>query len=250
VHILDRKDFDGGIVADIEDALRFVERNTRLAYRIESLRRQNIPAYPMKALREAIANAVMHRDWFIQGANVFVELYTDRIEVVSPGGLPKGMTLADLGTKSVRRNTLIANLLHRIDFIEKAGTGVKRIRDEARKGGYPQPVWEANGFTTAIFRPNPEVRPAASVPVGTKSGPSRDQVEILQKCSEDQPLTALTAIADRSDRAKFRDQVLGPLLPGGMLEMTIRDKPRSRRQCYRVTAKGRQFLKTGKATRR
>ena len=84
VHILDRKDFDGGIVADIEDAMRFIERNTRLAYRIEGLRRQNIPEYPMEALREAITNAVMHRDWFFHGANVFVELYADRIEVISP----------------------------------------------------------------------------------------------------------------------------------------------------------------------
>ena len=73
VDILDRKDFSGGIVADIEDSLRFIERNTRTAYRIEKLQRENIPEYPVKALREAITNAVMHRDWFIEGANVFVE---------------------------------------------------------------------------------------------------------------------------------------------------------------------------------
>jgi ATP-dependent DNA helicase RecG len=158
VHILDRKDFDGGIVADIEDAMRFIERNTRTAWRIEGLRRQNIPEYPMKALREAITNAVMHRDWFIDGANVFVEIYTDRIEVISPGGLPKGMKLSDLGRKSIRRNPLIADLLHRIDFIEKAGTGIKRIRDEAHDQGCPEPVFEENGFFTAIFYPNPEVR--------------------------------------------------------------------------------------------
>lgn len=103
----------------------------------------------------------MHRDWFIEGANVFIEIYTDRVEVVSPGGVPKGMTLADLGTKGVRRNTLIADLLHRIDYIEKAGTGIRRIREEARIGGYPEPVFEANGFTTAIFRPSHEVRAGA-----------------------------------------------------------------------------------------
>jgi hypothetical protein len=161
VHVLDRKDFDGGVVADIEDAMRFIERNTRTAWRIETLRRENIPEYPTKALREAVTNAVMHRDWFMEGANVFVELYTDRIEVVSPGGLPKGMLPADLGHKSVRRNALIADLLHRIEFIEKAGTGIKRIRDEARAQGCPEPVWEANGFVTVIFRPNPAVRAQA-----------------------------------------------------------------------------------------
>ena len=84
VRILDRKDFDGGVVADIENAMRFIERNTRTAYRIEGLRRQNIPEYPMEAVREAITNAVMHRDWFFDGANVFVELYADRIEMTIP----------------------------------------------------------------------------------------------------------------------------------------------------------------------
>ena len=89
VHVLDRKDFAGGIVADIEDSLRFIERNTRTAYRIEGLRREDVPEYPIRALREAITNAVMHRDWFMEGANVFVEIYTDRIEI-SPAACPRG----------------------------------------------------------------------------------------------------------------------------------------------------------------
>ena len=161
VHILDRKDFDGGIVADIEDAMRFIERNTRLAYRIEGLRRQNISEYPMEAVREAITNAVMHRDWFFEGANVFVEVYTDRIEVISPGTLPKGVSVADLGHKTVRRNPLVADLLHRIDFIEKAGTGIRRIRDGAKAAGCLEPTFDAGSFVTVTFRPNPEVRPDA-----------------------------------------------------------------------------------------
>lgn len=74
----------------------------------------------------------MHRDWLFDGANVFVEIYADRIEVVSPGGLPRGLTLAKLGHKSVQRNALIADLLHRIGFIEKSGTGIRRIREDVR----------------------------------------------------------------------------------------------------------------------
>ena len=158
VHILDRKDFAGGIVADIEEAMHFIERNTRTAYRIEGLRRENVPEYPMNALREAITNAVMHRDWFYNGANVFVELYADRIEVISPGSLPPGLTVAELGRRSVRRNPLISDLLHRIEFIEKAGTGIRRIREEARTRRCPEPTFEANSFVTVTFRPNPEVR--------------------------------------------------------------------------------------------
>jgi len=266
VHILDRKDFDGGIVSDIEDALRFIERNTRTAYRIERLQREDIPEYPMKALREAITNAVMHRDWFVEGANVFVEIYTDRIEVVSPGGLPKGMTLADLGTKSVRRNALIADLLHRIGFIEKAGTGVKRIRDEAREGGYPEPIWEANGFVTTVFRPNPQVRAAAEAQTAGATGqvtahvpdkrPATTRQVPRKYPASTQQVRAVLAAASRGeaareklqsaaglkDREHFRKEYLMPLLASGLLEMTIPDKPRSSKQRYRLTQAGRAYL--------
>ena len=96
-----------------------------------------------------------------------MEIYTDRIEISSPGGLPKGMKLSDLGRKSIRRNALIADLLHRITFIEKAGTGIKRMRDEAHDQSCPAPIFEDNGFFTAIFHPNPEVRAQADVRQGT-----------------------------------------------------------------------------------
>jgi ATP-dependent DNA helicase RecG len=129
---------------------------------------------------------------------------------------------------------------------------VKRIRDEAREGGYPEPVWEANGFTSAIFTPNPDVRAATTVqpgveahstgPVGTKLALSRHQVEILMKCLEDQPLTVLMTIVGRSDRTKFRNGVLTPLLADGLLELTIPDKPRSSKQRYRLTEAGRAHL--------
>ena len=153
VNILDRKDFAGGIVSDIEESLRFIERNTRTAYRIERLRREDVPEYPMRALREAITNAIMHRDYFEVGANVFVEIYDDRIEISNPGGLPKGLSRAELGHRSVRRNPLIADLLHRIAFIEKAGTGIRRMREEARGHQCPEPQFTADGFFTATFWP-------------------------------------------------------------------------------------------------
>jgi len=80
------------------------------------------------------------------------------------------MTLAKLGRKSVRRNALVADLLHRIDFIEKAGTGIKRIRDDMRAQGCPEPDFEVNGFFTAIFRPNPGVWARAETQVGGPVG--------------------------------------------------------------------------------
>ena len=236
VHILDCKDFDGGMVADIEDALRFVERNTRTAYRIEGLRRQNIPEYPARAVREAITNAVMHRDWFFEGANVFVEIYTDRIEVSSPGGLPKGLTLADLGHRSIRRNPLISDLLHRIGFIEKAGTGIRRIRDEARELDCPEPEFEAGSFVTVTFRPNPEVREEVTGEVARTT-------RLLQVMSSEMSRRHLQEAMGLQHEEHFRVAYLIPAMRADLIEMTIPDKPRSRKQRYRLTAAGREYLK-------
>ena len=281
VHILDRKDFDAGIAADIEETMRFIERNTRMAYRIKGLRRQNIPEYPMEALREAVTNAVMHRDWFFEGANVFVEVYTDRIKVISPGSLPKGLTPANLGHVSIRRNPLMADLLHRIDFIEKAGTGIGRIRDGARQQDCPEPEFDVGRFVTVTFRPNPKVRPV----VREGSGPRRagevpgaiteqvaeaaeqvddptaqvtEQVEgttrqvteqvgldarLLRVMSGEMTRRGIQEALGLRHRIHFREAYLLPALRAGLIEMTIPDKPRSSKQRYRLTPAGRERLR-------
>src|SRR3990170_2265110 len=112
---------------------------------------------PGLARAGAIPNAVMHRDYFEAGANVFVEIYDDRIEISNPGGLPKGLSKEELGTRSVRRNPLIADLLHRIALIEKAGTGIRRMIEDARKHECPEPQFTVNGFFSATFWPNVEI---------------------------------------------------------------------------------------------
>lgn len=71
-HIIDRKDFDGNLVEQVEEAIRFAERNTLLAYQIKGLERKEIAQYPADAIREGIVNAIMHRDYFETGSNVFV----------------------------------------------------------------------------------------------------------------------------------------------------------------------------------
>ena len=79
---------------------------------------------------------------------------------------------------------------------------------------------------------------------GTKSGLSRDQVEILKKCIREVKIGDLMKVLSRTNRTKFRDQVLKPLLEKGLIEMTIPDKPKSSNQKYRLTDKGRDYLKS------
>jgi len=217
----------------------------------------------------------MHRDWFVDGANVFVEIYTDRVEVVSPGGLPKGMTLDDLGRKSIRRNALIADLLHRIDFIEKAGTGIRRIRDDVREQGCPEPKFETNGFFTAIFRPNPDVRAqiaehaAGQMPGqirgqveahdvaqlagtgGTTLAPSQHQVggevtpevkKMLSVMVGEMTRGEIQKKLELRDEKHFRENYQQIAIKLGLIEMTIPDKPRSSKQRYRLTRLGKRVL--------
>ena len=209
----------------------------------------------------SIAPAIMHRDWFFDGANVFVELYTDRIEVISPGSLPKGLTLADLGHMSIRRNPLIADLLHRIDFIEKAGTGIRRIRDGAREQDCPEPEFKADRFVTVAFRPNPEVRmvseddrvtPQVSPEVtgqvtgevtGQVTGQVAPETRLLQVLTGEMTRQSLQEALGLKHRDHFNEIYLTPALETGLIEMTIPDKPRSSKQRYRLTPAGSEYLK-------
>lgn len=245
VEILDRKDFEDGILMNIENAIKFVQRNTRTAYRFnDGARRENIPEYPVKALREAITNGIMHRDWFIGGANVFVEIYSDRIEVVSPGSLPLGMTHADLGSRSVRRNEIIADLLHRARMIERAGTGISRILNETRNLGCPDPKFESNGFFVATFWQNPDVY-ASDAP--NKSGRAVEEfpleVVLLTRCmAGEMTRKSIQDSLDLHHVPHFRKKYLQPALDAGLIEMTMPDKPRSPNQAYRLTPKGHELI--------
>ncbi len=142
-HIIDRKDFDGGLIEQVRDAVSFVEKNIMLTYQIKTLKRKEIPQYPVDALREGIVNAIMHRDYFEKGSNVFVYVYDDFIEIVNPGGL-FGITKDQLGKVCVRRNEIIADLFKMVDFVEKAGTGIQRMKTAMREAGLKEPKIEVS----------------------------------------------------------------------------------------------------------
>lgn len=153
IHILDKKNFTGNIVENINNAVLFVQRHTNVEYVIKKLKRDEIPDIPEVAIRESIVNAVCHRDYFDKRANVVVEVFDDRVIISNPGGLPSGLKPADFGKKSVTRNPVIASLLHRIDFIEKVGTGINRIKNSiaANKRSRVEFTYD-DFFTVSFFR--------------------------------------------------------------------------------------------------
>lgn len=158
VDFLDRLALDERTVLEaIDEASKFIRRNTRLAATITTLHRHDIPEYPEVALREVLINAVAHADYSLTGMRIRVAIYADRMEIENPGMLPFGMTLDDLKAGVSRiRNRVIARVLRELGLLEEWGTGYRRVVEDCRTGGYPLPEWEERGAALrVVFRPHP-----------------------------------------------------------------------------------------------
>ena len=157
VTAIDRGSFRGTVDEMIEQGVAFVARNMRTASILDETnfpRRADIPEYPLKAVREAITNAVMHRDYNITGQTVTLSMFDDRLEVFSPGGLAHGIRLQDLGTgKHMARNPTLAEAMRQLGWAERFGTGIRLIRREMEELGSAEPLFSVEGdsFTTILY---------------------------------------------------------------------------------------------------
>ncbi|HAM35227.1 MAG TPA: transcriptional regulator [Elusimicrobia bacterium] len=158
VHIYDRRDVRDDLFTQFKEAIHFLEKNLNVRSEIKGVNREDIYEIPLEALREAVVNAIMHRDYRITGTQVSVDIFDDRVEVSNPGGLPKGLEPKALGKGvSIRRNELVADLFARIHKVERAGTGIQRMKEAMADAGLKEPEFEANGFFRAVFRRSPEL---------------------------------------------------------------------------------------------
>jgi len=168
VHIIDRKDFADDLILNVENAMKWLMTYIPVRYETQagSLYRDEVPEIPQDALKEALLNSVIHRDYFEHGAVTMVEFYDDRIEITNPGGLIGGMKIEDLGTKSQTRNPLIFDLIHRTGMIERMGSGIRRIRELVKAAGLRPPKFESTGFFEICFeRPKGPQNEPVSEPV-------------------------------------------------------------------------------------
>ena len=149
-NFIDRLDLAGALPEMIDEEERFVLRNTRVAAKVTGFERREITEYPYAAVREAIANAVAHRDYGREDVEVRVSIFADRIEVQSPGRLPAPLTLDTLGEEYALRNRVIAELLFNIRYIERWNTCILRMRQLMRQHGLPEPVFQEIGQTFRV----------------------------------------------------------------------------------------------------
>ncbi len=146
----------------IDRTVDFVKRNMGSVAWIEGARRHYKQAYPVEAVREAVVNAVAHRDYALEGTDIEVSLYSDRLEVISPGRLPNGVTVAKMreGVVRVARNELLKEILRDYRYIEHQGMGVRnRIikQMQLHNGTEPDLVEEDDRFVVRFWK---ECRPA------------------------------------------------------------------------------------------
>lgn len=146
----------------IEQAFDFVRRNTRTIATLEAgVRRRERPAYPPEAIREAVVNALIHRDYLLSATDIELSIYTDRVEVISPGRLPNGITTVRMraGCRAAR-NQLLKDIMRDYGYLEHMGLGVPRKIVKCmiqHNGTDPVLLEEGERFTVRLLAGMPEM---------------------------------------------------------------------------------------------
>ena len=154
VYILDDKIFGGPLVKQYHQAMEWLKVKMQVAYEIEGAGpRKEIWEIPLSVFREAIINALAHRDYYEQGASITIEMFDDRVEISNPGALLPSVA-KNFGYKSMSRNPLIFGLFTRMHLVEHIGSGIPRMRKEMLDAGLPEPKYDTEGmFTVTLRRP-------------------------------------------------------------------------------------------------
>jgi ATP-dependent DNA helicase RecG len=145
-----REEIGGPLRQVIEDLWAVIGEEMRHESVISGLMREERPEYPVFAVREAIVNAVAHRNYRLSGQRVEVRMYDDRMEIISPGGLPGHITLDNIVEEHFSRNPRIVRGLYYWGLIEELGLGIDRMIDEMIRAGHPPPQFDARPYTFRV----------------------------------------------------------------------------------------------------
>lgn len=241
---LDQATFDGPVHASIEPCIAFIKRNIALGAQVGEVYREDRWEYPLEAIREAVTNAVVHRDYSITGSDIKVVIFDDMLEITNPGPLPDTLVPEALGTgRSKIRNRVLAPIFKELGLIEAWGTGIRRMRAELESYPEIELVLQevAQAFQVQFVRKKAHERQGAHVKAQVNL--SAIERQKLSTC-ESGPAGSndlLDAVGYETRTGNFKNS-LSKLIDLGLIEMTIPDKPRSSKQRYRVTPKGRDVL--------
>ena len=239
--------YNGTAFQLVDQAVDFVlsKINLWVGTRAESVQAPVAYEIPKEVVTEAIVNAVAHRD-YTSNASVQVMLFSDRLEVWNPGGLPPPLTLEQLRDThpSIPNNRLLARSLYLNRYIEEMGTGTLDMIHRCSDAGLPEPEFnDSSGFQTTIWRAKPSGVPESLPESLPESQPEDMQSKVIKLLA--------TGPMQKSELSKNLGQkaisaqlnaIVRKLRTDQFIEYTIPDKPNSRLQKYRLTNKGRTEL--------
>lgn len=161
IDAFDDAEYSGSVLSLIDNGEAFIKRNAKLMWRKTANSREEMPEYVERSYHEALINALAHRDYLINGSEVHIDIYDDRMEIYSPGGMPDGSIIQDrdpLTVPSTRRNPVLADVLNRLGYMERKGSGFGKIiggyefqinYDESKK-----PSFRSDRYQFTVVMPN------------------------------------------------------------------------------------------------
>ncbi len=221
---IDNKRITGAIPDMLEEAVEFVRKNSRTKTIIDEMGRRNDKAeYPIKAVREAILNALVHRDYSIHTENVpiRIEMYRDRMEITNSGGLYGKISIHELGkVHPETRNAVLANILELLKVTENRYSGIPTMQKEFLDAGLPAPCFSAvHGEFKVVMR----------------NGYNKDSQSmadsIVEFCCIPRTRAEIIAFTGKS-RTYTMTQIVQPLVESGKLKLILPEKPKSSKQKY------------------
>ena len=198
-----RKEFYGSILKQVDEAYEYINLCNNQNSTFEGLMRVDHYDYPQYAVREALLNAVVHRDYDYSGS-ILINIFSNRIEFVSIGGLVKGITLHDvMAGVSQPRNTLIANVFYRLKLIESYGTGIQRIM-ESYQDQMVKPTFNIGPASFVVTLPKRKPFNDSTTDEETvinllndKKFITRKDVEFVLNCSKFKAINVINALIEK-----------------------------------------------------
>lgn len=226
---VDNKRIEGTISEMLEEAMVFCKRNMKIKTIIDSKtgKRNDRTEYPINAVREAILNALIHRDYSVhtEGTPIQINFFTDRLEIHSPGGLYGRMTVEQLGkARPDLRNPTLATMAESLNQAENRYSGIPTIRMEMKEYGLPEPEFKngRNEFVVTLYNKEIEQKKICLTL----------EDKIVEFCKEPKSRKEIAEFLEIKTTTYAYSKYILPLLEEGRLGMTIPDIPASRNQKY------------------
>lgn len=221
---IDNKRITGAVSDMLEEAVEFVRTNSRTKTIIDDNgHRVDKPEYPIKAVREAILNALVHRDYSVHTENVpiRIEMYRDRMEIINSGGLYGKISIDALGkVRPETRNAALANMLELLNITENRYSGIPTMRKEFANAGLQAPIFSVVHGEFKVVMKN-----------GLFEKKGSNEESLLDFCSTPRTRAEIVAFVGKS-KNHVMAHIVGPLVKENKLRMTIPDKPKSSNQKF------------------